>query len=254
MATMRLEHKVAVITGSGSGFGEGIAKIFAREGAAVVVSDINAAGGERVAGEITDAGGAARFFAADVTDGRSMQALADFAVATFGRLDILVNNAGVSHHRKPMLDVTEDEFDRVYRVNVKGLFHTANAFVPIMRAQGGGAIVNIASTGAVAPRPGLTWYNSTKGAVVTLTKSMALELAPDGIRVNAINPVAGDTPLLATFMGEDTPENREAFRATVPLGRLSTPADIGEAAAWLASDAASLVTGVALEVDGGRCI
>jgi len=254
MATMRLEHKVAVITGSGSGFGEGIAKIFAREGASVVISDIDVAGGERVAGGIGDAGGTARFFAADVTEGTSMQALADFAVAAFGRLDILVNNAGVSHRRKPMLEVTEAEFDRVYRVNVKGLFHTANAFVPIMRAQGGGAIVNIASTGAVAPRPGLTWYNSTKGAVVTLTKSMALELAPDGIRVNAINPVAGDTPLLATFMGEDTPENREAFRATVPLGRLSTPADIGEAAAWLASDAAALVTGVALEVDGGRCI
>jgi 3-oxoacyl-[acyl-carrier protein] reductase len=150
--------------------------------------------------------------------------------------------------------VTEAEFDRVFAVNVKGLYHTANAAIPIMRAQGGGAIVNIASTGAVAPRPGLTWYNATKGAVVTLTKSMALELAPDRIRVNAINPVAGDTPLLATFLGEDTPANREAFRATVPLGRLSTPADVGEAAAWLASDAAALVTGVALEVDGGRCI
>ena len=251
---MRLENKVAVITGSGSGFGEGIAKIFAREGASVVVSDIDTEGGERVAGEIVAAGGKAYFFQADVTEGSAMRDLAAFAVDTFGRLDILVNNAGVSHKRKPMLDVTEDEFDRVYRVNVKGLFHTANAVVPIMRAQRGGAIVNIASTGAVAPRPGLTWYNSTKGAVVTLTKSMAIELAPDNIRVNAINPVAGDTPLLATFMGEDTPENREAFRATVPLGRLSTPADIGEAAAWLASDAAALVTGIAMEVDGGRCI
>ena len=251
---MRLENKVAVITGSGSGFGEGIAKIFAREGASVVVNDIDTEGGERVAGEIVAAGGKAYFFQADVTEGSAMRDLAAFAVDTFGRLDILVNNAGVSHKRKPMLDVTEDEFDRVYRVNVKGLFHTANAVVPIMRAQRGGAIVNIASTGAVAPRPGLTWYNSTKGAVVTLTKSMAIELAPDNIRVNAINPVAGDTPLLATFMGEDTPENREAFRATVPLGRLSTPADIGEAAAWLASDAAALVTGFAMEVDGGRCI
>ena len=251
---MRLENKVAVITGSGSGFGEGIAKIFAREGASVVVNDIDTEGGERVAGEIVAAGGKAYFFQADVTEGSAMRDLAAFAVDTFGRLDILVNNAGVSHKRKPMLDVTEDEFDRVYRVNVKGLFHTANAVVPIMRAQRGGAIVNIASTGAVAPRPGLTWYNSTKGAVVTLTKSMAIELAPDNIRVNAINPVAGDTPLLATFMGEDTPENREAFRATVPLGRLSTPADIGEAAAWLASDAAALVTGIAMEVDGGRCI
>lgn len=251
---MRLDGKAAVVTGSGSGFGEGIAKIFARDGAAVVVTDVNEAGGERVTGEITEAGGQAHFLRADVTSSRDMRDVTAFAVDTFGRLDVLVNNAGVSHHRKPMLEVTEDEFDRVYRVNVKGLFHTANAVIPVFRAQGGGTIINIASTGAVAPRPGLTWYNSTKGAVVTLTKSMAIELAPDRIRVNAINPVAGDTPLLATFMGEDTPENREAFRATVPLGRLSTPTDVGEAAAWLASDAASLVTGVALEVDGGRCI
>jgi 3-oxoacyl-[acyl-carrier protein] reductase len=251
---MRLDGKVAVITGSGSGFGEGIARIFAREGAAVVVTDVNEAGGKRVAEAIAAAGGRARFFRADVTDGTAMRDLMGFAVNAFGRLDILVNNAGVGHRRKPMLEVTEAEFDRVFAVNVKGLYHTANAAIPIMRAQGGGAIVNIASTGAVAPRPGLTWYNATKGAVVTLTKSMALELAPDRIRVNAINPVAGDTPLLATFLGEDTPANREAFRATVPLGRLSTPADVGEAAAWLASDAAALVTGVALEVDGGRCI
>lgn len=251
---MRLQNKVAVITGSGSGFGEGIATVFAREGASVVVTDIDEAGGKRVADDIAKAGGKAAFFAADVTDGEAMRALMAFAVETFGGLDILVNNAGTSHRRKPMTEVTEDEFDRVYAVNVKGLYHTANAAIPIMRGAGGGAIVNIASTGAVAPRPGLTWYNSTKGAVVTLTKSMAIELAPDRIRVNAINPVAGDTPLLATFLGEDTPENREAFRATVPLGRLSTPADVGEAAAWLASDAAALVTGIAMEVDGGRCI
>jgi 3-oxoacyl-[acyl-carrier protein] reductase len=251
---MRLQNKVAVITGSGSGFGEGIARVFAREGSSVVVTDINAEGGTRVADEITKAGGTAAFFAADVTSGASMRDLMGFAVERFGGLDILVNNAGTSHRRKPMLDVTEEEFDRIYAVNVKGLYHTANAAVPILRAAGGGAIVNIASTGAVAPRPGLTWYNSTKGAVVTLTKSMAIELAPDKIRVNAINPVAGDTPLLATFLGEDTPENREAFRATVPLGRLSTPEDVGEAAAWLASDAAALVTGIAMEVDGGRCI
>ena len=251
---MRLENKVAVITGSGSGFGAGIAKIFAREGAAVVVTDLNEEGGNHVADEIAAAGGNARFFRADVTDGQAMRDLMAFAVEAFGRLDILVNNAGTSQSRKPMLEVTEEEFDRIYAVNVKGLYHTANAAIPILRAQGGGAIVNIASTGAIAPRPGLTWYNSTKGAVVTLTKSMAIELAPDRIRVNAINPVAGDTPLLATFLGEDTPENREAFRATVPLGRLSTPADVGEAAAWLASDAAALVTGIAMEVDGGRCI
>jgi 3-oxoacyl-[acyl-carrier protein] reductase len=251
---MRLQDKVAVVTGSGSGFGEGIASIFAREGAFVVVTDIDEAGGTRVADAIVAAGGAARFFRADVTDGAAMRDLMAFATDSFGRLDILVNNAGTSHRRKPMLDVTETEFERIFAVNVKGLYHTANAAVPIMRAAGGGAIVNIASTGAIAPRPGLTWYNTTKGAVVTLTKSMAIELAPDRIRVNAINPVAGDTPLLATFMGEDTPENRAAFRARGPRGRLSPPADVGEAAAWLASDAAALVTGVALEVDGGRCI
>jgi 3-oxoacyl-[acyl-carrier protein] reductase len=251
---MQLADKVTVITGSGSGFGEGIAKACAHEGASVVVSDINEEGGRRVTQEITAAGGAASFCRANVADGVETQALIDHALSTFGRLDILVNNAGVSHKRKSMIEVTEDELDLIFAVNVKGLYNTANAAIPVMREQGGGVIINIASTGAVSPRPGLTWYNASKGAVTTLTKSMAIELAPDKIRVNALNPVAGDTPLLPTFLGEDTPENREAFRATIPLGRLSTPQDIAAGVIFLASDAAELITGVCLEIDGGRCI
>jgi 3-oxoacyl-[acyl-carrier protein] reductase len=251
---MQLADKVTIVTGSGSGFGEGIAKACAREGAAVVVSDINEIGGQRVAGEISDAGGTVSFCKADVADGADTRALVEHAQSQFGRLDLLVNNAGVGHQRKPMTEVSEDELDRVFAVNVKGIYHTANAAIPVMRQQGGGVIINIASTGAVSPRPGLTWYNASKGAVTTLTKSMAIELAPDKIRVNALNPVAGDTPLLPTFLGEDTPENREAFRATIPLGRLSTPADVAAGVVFLASDAAELITGVCLEIDGGRCI
>jgi 3-oxoacyl-[acyl-carrier protein] reductase len=251
---MRLEGKTAIVTGAGSGFGAGIAQTLAREGTAVIVNDVNADGGNQVVSKIAAGGGRALFVAADVTDRDAVQAMVDQAVAVFGGLDILVNNAGVSHKRKPMLDVTEDELDRILAVNVKGLFHTANAAIPVMREGGSGAIVNIASTGAVRPRPGLTWYNATKGAVTTLTKSMAVELADDRIRVNAVNPVAGDTPLLATFLGEDTPANREAFRQTVPLGRLSTPEDVANAVLFLASDEAALITGVCLEVDGGRCI
>ncbi len=251
---MRLEGKTAIVTGSGSGFGEGIAKTFAREGAAVVVNDVNVEGGQRVLAEIVDAGGTASFCEADVTSARDVQAMIDHAVTTHGGLDILVNNAGVAHKRKSMLDVDEDELDRILNVNVKGLFHTANATVPVMRQRGGGAIINIASTAAVRPRPGLTWYNASKGAVTTLTKSMAVELAEDNIRVNAVNPVAGETPLLPTFLGEDTPENREAFRQTVPLGRFSTPQDVANAVLFLASQEASLITGVCMEIDGGRCI
>lgn len=251
---MRLEGKTAIVTGSGSGFGEGIAKIFAREGAAVIVNDINEEGGSRVAGEIANAGGRAAFVAADVTSAAETQAMVDVAIAQFGGLQILINNAGTAHKRKSMLEVTEDEIDRILAVNVKGLYHTANAAIPAMRDGGGGAVVNIASTAAVRPRPGLTWYNASKGAVTTLTKSMAIELAEDGIRVNAVNPVAGETPLLPTFLGEDTPENREAFRRTVPLGRFSTPEDVGNTVLFLASDEASLITGVCMEIDGGRCI
>lgn len=251
---MRLKGKIAIVTGSGSGFGEGIAKTFAREGATIVVNDVNTVGGQRVTSEITAAGGTASFFEADVTSASEVQALTDHAISTHGGLDVLVNNAGVAHKRKSMLKVSEDELDRILAVNVKGLFHTANAAIPVMRKGGGGAIVNIASTAAVRPRPGLTWYNASKGAVTTLTKSMAVELAEDQIRVNAVNPVAGETPLLPTFLGEDTPENREAFRQTVPLGRFSTPQDVANAVLFLASDEASLITGVCMEIDGGRCI
>ncbi|MDG2269599.1 MAG: glucose 1-dehydrogenase [Alphaproteobacteria bacterium] len=251
---MRLQGKTAIITGSGSGFGEGIAKTFAREGATVVVNDVNVEGGNRVLAEIRDAGGTASFCDADVTNAPAVQAMVEQTLSVHGSLDILVNNAGVAHKRKSMLDVDEAELDRILDVNVKGLFHTANAAVPVMRGNGGGAIVNIASTAAVRPRPGLTWYNASKGAVTTLTKSMAVELAEDHIRVNAVNPVAGETPLLPTFLGEDTPENREAFRQTVPLGRFSTPQDVANAVLFLASEEASLITGVCMEIDGGRCI
>ncbi len=250
----RLAGRVAIVTGAGSGFGEGIARRFAQEGAAVVVNDIDEHGGRHVAGEIDAQGGRASFFEADVSQGDQVMALVEHARAQFGRLDIMVNNAGVAHKNQPMTEVAEAEFDRIFAVNVKAIYHAAKHVVPVFRAQGAGVIVNIASTAAVRPRPGLAWYNASKGAVVTLTKSMALELAPDRIRVNAVNPVAGDTPLLATFLGEDTPEKRAAFIATVPLGRLSTPADVADAVLFLASDEARFITGVCLDVDGGRCV
>jgi 3-oxoacyl-[acyl-carrier protein] reductase len=255
---MRLQDKVAVVTGAASGFGKGIAQRFAAEGAKVVLADLNDAAGEAVAAEIAAAGGAvgaAAYVHADVTDRAQVKTMIATAVERFGRLDILVNNAGVSHQRQSMIEVTEADFDRTFAVNVKSIYLAAIEVVPLFRAQGAGCIVNISSTAGLSPRAGLTWYNGTKGAVNTITKSMAVELAPDKIRVNAICPVAGDTPLLATFMGKpDTPENRAPFLATIPLGRLSTPADIAAAALYLVSDEASLLTGVLLEVDGGRCI
>jgi 3-oxoacyl-[acyl-carrier protein] reductase len=253
---MRLQDKVAVVTGAASGFGEGIARRFAAEGAKVVLADLNDPAGEAIAAEIGAAGGGATTYVhADVTDSAQVKAMIGAAVENFGRLDILVNNAGVSHKRNSMIEVSEADFDRTFAVNVKSIYLAAIEAVPLFRAQGSGCIVNISSTAAISPRAGLTWYNGSKGAVNTITKSMAVELAPDQIRVNAICPVAGDTPLLATFMGKpDTPENRAPFLATIPLGRLSTPEDIANAALYLASDEASLLTGVLLEVDGGRCI
>ena len=256
---MRLQDKVAVVTGAASGFGEGIARRFAAEGAKVVLADLNDPAGEAVVAEISASGaapeGAATYVHADVTDLAQVKAMIDTAVERFGRLDILVNNAGTSHLRKSMIEVSEEDFDRTYAVNVKSIYLAAIAVVPLFRNQGSGCIVNVSSTAAISPRAGLTWYNGSKGAVNTITKSMAVELAPDKIRVNAICPVAGDTPLLATFMGKpDTPEARAPFLATIPLGRLSTPEDIANAALYLASDEASLLTGVLLEVDGGRCI
>lgn len=251
---MRLKDKVAIVTGAGSGFGEGMARRFAAEGAKVVVNDIHDANGRRVAAALGERGCAATFVHADVSKAADVQALTAATLSAYGRIDILVNNAGTTHRNQPMLEVPEDVFDRIFAVNVKALYLTAMAIVPVMRRQGGGCIINTASTAALRPRPGLTWYNASKGAVVTLTKSMAAELAPDRIRVNCLCPVAGETGLLADFMGADTPENRARFRASVPLGRLSTPEDIANAALYLASDEANFITGVALEVDGGRCI
>lgn len=247
----RLDGKVALVTGAGSGFGRGIAETFAREGARVAVVDIDEPAANMVAQSL---GESAIGLAADVSRAADVNRVAEQTVAAFGGLDILVNNAGISHRNRPMLEVDEAEFDRIFAVNVKSLYLFAQAVVPGMRARGRGVIVNIGSTAGLRPRPGLTWYNGTKGAVHAITKSMAIELAPDRIRVCALAPVAGETPLLATFMGEDTPEKRELFKSSIPLGRLSRPDDIANAALFLASDEADLVTGVVLEVDGGRCI
>ena len=251
---MRLKDKVAIITGAGSGFGEGIAKRFAAEGAKVIINDLELAGATRVWADITDRGDAAQVKTGDVSKDADVAALVAFACQTFGRLDIVVNNAGISHRNQSLITVTEQEFDRVFSVNVKSLFLTARHAVPVFRAQGGGCFINIASTAGVRPRPGLVWYNGSKGAVITISKAMAVELAPDKIRVNCLNPVAGETPLLATFMGEDTPEKRAAFKSVIPLGRFSQPRDIANAALFLASDEADFITGVDLEVDGGRCV
>ena len=248
---MRLAGKTAIVTGGASGFGEGIVRKFVAEGARVMIADINGAAAEALA---TQLGDAAIAHQVDVSKRDSVEAMATAAFAAFGSLDILVNNAGVTHLPMPMEQVTEADFDRVLAVNVKSVYLMAQAFVPHMKAKKSGAILNIASTAAVSPRPRLSWYNASKGWLVTATKAMAVELAPLGVRVNALNPVAGETPLLKTFMGEDTPEMRAKFLATIPLGRFSTPADMGNAACFLCSDEASMITGVALEVDGGRVI
>ncbi|MCA0270750.1 MAG: glucose 1-dehydrogenase [Proteobacteria bacterium] len=241
----RLEGKVAIVTGAGSGFGAGIARKFAGEGARVIVADINLEAAEAVAAEI---GGSA--LRVDVASGESVAAMAGVA----GPVDILVNNAGITHLPALMEDVAEADFDRVFAVNCKSVYLTARVFVPAMKASGRGAILNVASTAGLSPRPRLNWYNASKGWMITATKAMAVELAPFGVRVNAICPVAGETPLLKSFMGEDTPEMRAKFLATIPIGRFSTPEDMGNAACFLCSDEASMVTGAALEVDGGRCI
>ena len=246
---MRLNDKVAIVTGAASGFGEGIARRFAAEGADVVVADINGDAAEAVAGEI---GGTA--VTVDVSSNDSVGAMVAGTLSRTGRIDILVNNAGVTHMPGPLEEISEDDFDRVLAVNAKSVYLTARHVVPAMKTAGRGAILNVASTAGVSPRPRLNWYNASKGWMITATKTMAVELAPEGIRVNAINPVAGETPLLKSFMGEDTPEIRAKFLSTIPIGRFSTPEDMAAAALYLCSDEASMVTGVAMEVDGGRCI
>ena len=252
---MKLKDKTAVVTGAGSGFGEGIAKAFADEACRVVVADINPEGGKRVAGEIDRKGGQAIFVEADVSKAAGAEAMIAAAKTRFGSLDILVNNAGYTHLNKPLADVDEEEFDRIFAVNVKAIYLAARLAVPLMRKGGGGSIINTSSTAALRPRPGLTWYNGSKGAVNTITKSMAGELAPDKIRVNALCPVIGETGMMERFMGgPDSPERREKFQATIPLGRFSTPDDIAAAALYFASPEAEFVTGVCMEIDGGRCI
>lgn len=246
---MRLSGKTAIITGGASGFGAGIARLFHAQGAQVMIADRNTQAATQLAEEI-----GARACGVDVANGDAVARMAQEAQAAWGRIDILVNNAGITHQPAPLDEISEEDFDAVFAVNAKSVYLTARAIVPLMRAQGAGAILNMASTAALSPRPRLSWYNASKGWMVVATKSMAVELAPAGIRVNALCPVAGETPLLASFMGEDSPERRAAFLATIPLGRFSTPEDLAQAALFLCSDAASMITGVALEVDGGRCI
>ena len=248
---MRLADKIALITGAGSGFGEGIARTFAREGAKVAIVDINEQAARDVAVSL---GSGAVAIRADVSKRSDVDAAVQATVDAFGGLDILVNNAGITHVRKPLTDVTEEEFDRILAVNVKSIFHTAQAVVPVFRKRGSGVILNIGSTAGLRPRPGLTWYNTSKGAVNLASKSMATELAADKIRVCAIAPTIGDTALLSSFMGGDSDELRAKFNASVPLGRMSTPQDVANAALFLASDEAEYLTGVVLEVDGGRSI
>jgi 3-oxoacyl-[acyl-carrier protein] reductase len=248
---MRLTGKTAIVTGAASGFGAGIARRFTSEGARVMVADINRSGAKDIADQLGDHAIAQQV---DVADGTSVAAMARTAQEAWGHVDILVNNAGVTHLPAPMEEVSEADFDHVMAVNMKSVYLTARELVPHMKSRGQGVILNIASTAGVSPRPRLNWYNASKGWMITATKAMAVELAPEGIRVNALNPVAGETPLLKSFMGEDTPEMRAKFLATIPLGRFSTPQDMGHAALFLCSDEASMITGVAMEVDGGRCI
>jgi len=247
---MRLKGKSALITGGASGFGAAIARTFAAQGACVTIMDLNGAGAAQVAADFDGFS-----IHGDVTKSSDINDAVSCAHKNGGAVDIVVNNAGWTHHNKPMLDVTEEEYDRLYDINVRSIFHMSRAVVPIMRTQGAGVILNIGSTAGIRPRPGLTWYNSTKGAVNLLSKSMAVELAPDGIRVNCIAPVIGATALLESFMGlPDTPENREKFIATIPMGRMSEPQDIANACLYLASDEAEFITGTVFEVDGGRTI
>jgi len=247
----RLNNKIAFITGAGSGFGAGIAKKFVEEGARVGVVDIDGQAASDIAQQL---GSSALAVQADITDKSQIHNAVDQITQWSGSISILVNNAGVGHVPTPMEELDEELFDKIASVNMRSIYLTSQAIVPIMKSTGIGSILNIASTAGISPRPNLTWYNASKGWVITATKSMAIELAPNNIRVNALNPVAGETPLLSTFMGEDTPEIREKFLSSIPLGRFSTPEDLGQAAVYLCSDEASLVTGTTIEIDGGRTI
>ena len=248
---MRLENKTAVVTGAASGLGKAIVEKFLEEGSKVIIVDINKDAGRELSENL---GSKTLAFSADVGDAKSVENLQKSILASFDKVDVVVNNAGVTHLPTPLDEVTEDDFDRVFRVNCKSVYLMAKAFVPNMKNQGSGSILNIASTAGVSPRPNLNWYNSSKGWMNTATRTMAVELAPFGVRVNAVNPVASETPLLASFMGEDTPEMRQKFLSTIPLGRFAQPRDIANAACYLSSEEASMVTGVCMQVDGGRCI
>ena len=249
----QLAGKVAIITGAGSGFGTGMAEAYVREGAKVIVADINAEAGERVAKAL---GANAKAVTTDVSNGASVQAMVNACVAHFGVPDVVINNAGTTHRNQPLLQVDEQTFDRVFNVNVKSIYHMTHAVVPLMRERGkGGLIINVGSTAGIRPRPGLVWYNSSKGAVNLMSKAMAVELAPDKIRVNALCPVMGATALLEDFMGmPDTPENRARFLSTIPLGRMCEPKDMAAAAVFLATEAAEFLTGLEMPIDGGRTI
>ena len=246
---MRLKNKIAIVTGGGSGFGAGIVKKFIQEGAKVVVADINLENAKKVA---IDTGGFA--VEVDVSNSLSFKNLVDKTLEKFGKIEIMVNNAGITHLPNSMENISEAEFDKIFAVNSKSVFFSAKYLVPKMTSIGGGNILNVASTAGISPRPNLSWYNATKGWMISATKAMAIELASKKIRVNAIAPVAGETPLLKSFMGGDTPEKREKFLSTIPIGRFSTPNDMGNAACFLCSEEASMITGVVLQVDGGRCI
>ena len=246
---MRLKNKIAIITGGGSGFGAGIVKKFIQEGAKVVVADINLENAKKVA---MDTGGFA--VEVDVSNSLSFKNMVDKTLEKFGKIEIMVNNAGITHLPNSMENISEAEFDKIFAVNSKSVFFSAKYLVPKMISIGGGNILNVASTAGISPRPNLSWYNATKGWMISATKAMAIELASKKIRVNALAPVAGETPLLKSFMGGDTPEKREKFLSTIPIGRFSTPNDMGNAACFLCSEEASMITGVVLQVDGGRCI